>query len=92
MLYIKTNIMVLVKMYKFSTSHDIISLILTSIYQIIVEQNILKDDFTTLLYISNFLSGTKYYNKHFNNAKDVKVSLSEMLKSFLIYYIMINMS
>jgi len=75
-----------VNMYKFSTSHDIISFILTSIYQIIIEQNVVKEDFSTILYISNFLSGTKYYNKHFNNAKDVKMFFRNAKKySNLLY-------
>ena len=61
-----------VNMYKFSTSHDILSLLITSIYQILVEQNVNKTDFGNLLKIANFLSGTKYRKAPFTNSRELK--------------------
>lgn len=61
-----------VNMYKFSTSQDILSLLITSIYQILVDQNINKADFINLLKIANFLSGTKYRKSPFTNSRELK--------------------
>lgn len=66
-----------VMMYKFSTCQDIISILLTSIYQILTDKNISKIEFTNLLKLSNFITNTKYRKQPFNNSRD--------LKSFLRY-------
>ena len=66
-----------VKMFKFSTSQDILSLLITSIYEIICHQHLSAIDFHNLIKLSNFLSENNFRKEKFKNSKD--------LKSFLLY-------
>ena len=76
----------LVKMFTFSTCQDILSLLLTSVYQISVSQDLTKNDFDTLIYISNFISNTQYRRNKFHNFKDIKVFFRNAKKySNLLY-------
>jgi hypothetical protein len=69
-----------VNMYKFSTCQDIISIIVTSLYQILTEQNITKTDFFDILKIANFLSKTGYRKNIFCNSRDLKSFLRNAKK------------
>ena len=59
-------------MYKFSTSNDILTLLITMIYQIITEKRLLKNDFTNLLKLANFMSNNSFYNGTFKNSKEMR--------------------
>ena len=61
-----------VNMYKFSTSNDILTLLITMIYQIITDKRLLKNDFTNLLKLANFISNTSFYNGTFKNSKEIR--------------------
>lgn len=75
-----------VKMYNFSSCQDILTLLLTSLYQILIEQDISKSDFTTVLKVSNFITNTKYRRQRFFNSKDLKSFLRSSKKySNLLY-------
>lgn len=65
-----------VNMYKTSTSQDIISLLLTSINQITKsQQRLSKPDFSLLLKLANFVSGTQYRQERFTNASSLRIFL-----------------
>jgi len=66
-----------VKMFKFSTSQDILSLLITSIYEIICHQHLSTADFHNLIKLSNFLSDNNFRKEKFKNSKE--------LKAFLLY-------
>ena len=75
-----------VNMFKFSTCQDIISLLLTSVFSIITEQNLNKNEFNDILKIINFISNSKYRDKPFYNCKDLKSFLRNAKKySNLLY-------
>ena len=61
-----------INMYKFSTSNDILSLIITIVYQIIIDKRLLKNDFINLLKLANFISNTSFYDGTFKNSKDIR--------------------
>ena len=61
-----------INMFKSSTSFDMLSIFITSIYQLIKSQVLTKDEFITFLKLSNFISNTKYCNVKFKNSKDIK--------------------
>ena len=61
-----------VNMYKFSTSNDVLSLLITIIYQIITDKRLSKNDFSNLLNLANFISNTSFYNGTFKNSKDIR--------------------
>lgn len=61
-----------INMFNFNTNNDMLSLLITSIYQIVIDQKLSKYDFTNLLTLSNFISNTKFYNGKFKNAKDIR--------------------
>ena len=61
-----------INMYKFSTSNDILTLLITMIYQIITEKRLLKNDFTNLLKLANFMSNNSFYNGTFKNSKEMR--------------------
>lgn len=75
-----------VNMFKFSTCQDILSLIVTSVYQIITVHNLTPNQFRDVLKFSNFISNTKYRKQNFRNAKDLKTFLHHSKKySSLLY-------
>ena len=61
-----------INMYNFNRHIDLISIFITSIYQIILDKNLNKYDFNNLLKLSNFISNTKYCKKTFYNSKDIR--------------------
>jgi len=62
----------IINMFKYSKSFDMISIFITSVYQLIKSQVLTKDEFITFLKLSNFISNTKYCNIKFKNSKDIK--------------------
>jgi len=69
-----------VNMYKYSTCQDIISILVTSLYQILVDKNITKTEFNDILKIANFLSKTGYRKNTFFNSRDLKSFLRNAKK------------
>jgi len=69
-----------VNMYNYSTCQDIVSILVTSLYQILTEQNITKTDFFDILKIANFLSNTGYRKNIFCNSRDLKSFLRNAKK------------
>jgi len=65
----------IINMFKFSTCTDILTLIITSLYQIIVEKKLTKYDYTSVLKIANFISNSSYHKEQFENIKDLKIFL-----------------
>ena len=63
-------------MFNFSTIQDILTILITSINQILSDKRLEKNDFSSMLYLANFLSGNKYRQDKFNNA----VSMKQFLK------------
>ena len=61
-----------IKLFKFSKSQDIISILLTSVYEIIVYKHLEYSEFQNLLKLANFLSGTTYRREKFRNSKELK--------------------
>lgn len=61
-----------INIFKFSTSNDILTILITSIYQIIICKRLSKNDFTYLLKLSNFISNTSFCKQTFKNSKDIK--------------------
>ncbi len=62
----------LINMYTYSKIFDILYLLLTSVYEIIINNDLNKNDFNILLKIINFISNTKYCPYIFKNSKDIK--------------------
>ena len=69
-----------VKLFKFSSSQDILTILITSIYEIIVHQHLSNIDFQNLLKLSNFLTGGEFRKEKFRNSKDLKIFLSHQKK------------
>jgi hypothetical protein len=69
-----------VNMYKYSTCQDIISILVTSLYQILTDKNITKTEFNDILKIANFLSKTGYRKNVFFNSRDLKSFLRNAKK------------
>jgi hypothetical protein len=61
-----------VNMFKYNTSFDMLSIFITSIYEISINQNLTKYDFINLLKLSNFITKTSYCKYPFKNSKDIK--------------------
>ena len=62
----------IINMYNFSTIRDILSILITSIYQIVIDKKLERNDFCNLLKLSNFISNTKFCKNIFKNSKDIK--------------------
>ena len=69
-----------INMYKFSSVTDILSLIITSGYQVITEKQLNKQDFNIILRLANFMTGTTYRTDPFTHSKDLKKFLYSMKK------------
>ena len=69
-----------INMFNFSTINDIFSILVTSIYQILIEKQLCRDDFGYLLKLSNFLCNSQIRNENFTNSKDLKLFLHGMKK------------
>ena len=64
-----------INMFSVSSITDILSLLITSIYQISTEKHLDKNDFNSLLKLANFMTNTKYCKKAFTSSKDLKLFL-----------------
>lgn len=69
-----------INMFSFSTVNDIFTLLVTSIYQVLIEKKLSKVDFGYLLKLSNFLCNSSYRKENFTNSKDLKLFLHSMKK------------
>lgn len=69
-----------VNMFKFSTVSDILSILITSIYQISVEKHLERNDFISFLKLANFMSKTTYCPEYFVNCKQLKLFLHNAKK------------
>lgn len=60
-----------INMFRVSTSQDILSLLITTIDQLVNNRNkfLQYNDFTNLIKLANFLSGTKFYPEQFDRKK-----------------------
>ena len=67
-------------MFNFSTVNDIFTLLVTSVYQILIEKQLFRDDFGYLLKLSNFLCNSHFRKENFTNSKDLKIFLHSMKK------------
>ena len=61
-----------INMFKFTKSMDMLSIFITSVYQLIKSQILTKDEFIVFLKLSNFISNTKYCSIKFKSSKDIK--------------------
>ena len=69
-----------INMFKFSTCADILTLLITSIYQIITEKKLSRYDLNIILKLSNFISNSDYYKDQFTNIKELKSFLHNAKK------------
>jgi hypothetical protein len=69
-----------INMFKFSSVTDILSILITSIYQIITEKQLPKYDFIQLLKLANFMSNSTFRRDPFINSKDLKSFFHNMKK------------
>ena len=58
--------------FKMSTIQDVISLLLSSVSQIISKVKLNQKDFRSLIFISNFISKTTYCPEEFKNANSIR--------------------
>lgn len=61
----------MVNMYKMSTVQDILSILLSSVYEIINSRRLNNNDMTKLFKLINFISRTTFYPKKFHTVKDI---------------------
>ena len=69
-----------INMFKFSSITDVISILVTSIYQICTERHLEKNDFNSLLKLANFMSNTNYRKEPFTSSKELKIFLHNAKK------------
>ena len=62
-----------VNRFKMSTIQDVISLLLSSVSQIISKVRLNQKDFQNLLFLSNFISNTTYCSEEFKNANSIRI-------------------
>ena len=58
--------------YKFSTIQDILTLLVTSIHQIISEKRLEKNDFRKIMNLADFITNTGYRKDPFKTVKDMR--------------------
>jgi hypothetical protein len=69
-----------INMYKVSTIQDIVTLLVTSIYQIIQKRTLSSNDLHTLINIANFMTNTDYCRQPFKTVSDMKTFLQTASK------------
>ena len=72
--------------YKFSSIQDIMSLIITSLYQIISNQNLSRFQLSAVIKIANFLTNTKFIPNSFKSIHQLKGYLFSMKKHSSLLY------
>ena len=76
-----------VNRFKMSTIQDVISLLLSSVSQIISKVRLNQKDFGSLIFISNFISNTTYCPDEFKNANAIRTFFFQARKyTNLTYY------
>lgn len=79
------NIYGTINIFRFSTIQDVLSLLITSLYESL-SKRLSHEDVETIFNISNFLSGTGYRQEKFTNIKDLREFLYKNKKfSDLLY-------
>lgn len=72
--------------YKFSSIHDLLTLLFTSLYQIISNHNLNKFELSSIIKIANFISGSKFYPQTFRSIHQLKGYLFSMKKHSSLMY------
>lgn len=72
--------------YKFSSIHDLLTLLFTSLYQIISNHNLNKFELSSVIKIANFISGSKFYPQTFRSIHQLKGYLFSMKKHSSLMY------
>lgn len=72
--------------YKFSSIHDLLTLLFTSLYQIISNHNLNKFELSSIIKIANFISGSKFYPQAFRSIHQLKGYLFSMKKHSSLMY------
>lgn len=75
-----------VNRFRFSSIHDVISLLFTSLYQILTSQTLKKNEIGMILRLGNFISNTEYYPSQFNSIVSLKQYLYSMKKHSALLY------
>lgn len=75
-----------VNKYKFSSIQDVLSLVFTTLYQIITNHTLNPFEIKSVLTIANFVSGTEFYAKKFVNIYQLKSYLYSMKKHSSLLY------
>lgn len=75
-----------IHMYKMSTIQDTLSILLTTVYQILIKQRLSREDMGNIILLSNFISNTGYYNGKFTDIRGIKNFLHSARK----YEVMIS--
>jgi len=73
-----------VKLFKFSKSQDVLSLLVNSLFQILTYQHLEKSDFSKLIKMANIFSGTPFRKNTFETFKDMKLFFSNQKKYSLL--------
>ena len=72
--------------YKFSSIHDLLTLLFTSLYQIISNHNLTKFELSSIIKIGNFISGSQFYPQTFRSIHQLKGYLFSMKKHSSLMY------
>lgn len=75
-----------VNQYKFSSIQDILSLMFTTLYQIVTNHTLNPFEIKSVLTIANFISGTDFYKKKFVSIYELKSYLYAMKKHSSLLY------
>ena len=75
-----------INMFHVSTIQDVLSLLVNSLVIIREKQQMNKVDFSSMMKLANFMSGTKYRKKPFNKAQDLREFLSHARKYSTMAY------
>lgn len=66
--------------YAFSTIQDVLTLLLTTVHQILSEKRLQDNELDIIMSISNFITNTRYRKKKFDNANHIKAFFSDAKK------------
>lgn len=75
-----------VNQYKFSSVHDILTFLFTSLYQIISNHRLSHSDLCSVIKLANFISNTKFYPQSFRSIHQLKGYLYSMKKHSSLMY------
>ena len=67
--------------YKSSTCQDIISLLVSTLYEIVNKQQLSKYDTSKIIYLANFIGGSQYVSgQYFKTLKDIRLTFNLLTK------------